>query len=432
MCDTACDLTTHSPIFPQNEKSMTLRYALCTVGVFLAACGTGTASSDTDSTIQDSKEIIGGFDAKAKNLDAIGTIGTADPGQPYAFTCTATLIAPSIVITAKHCAMVTDTASPLFGQKLVNLMPMFFAVGPDANDPAKVVEIIATDLSPGNVGGAYELGNDVALMHLIEPIVDVTPLKIANGDFSTTDLNRGFASVGFGSKDNYEDLSGYLSSTRSSGKATLRALEGKYYELMFGTWDKFFTAMKSYFGVAVATKYEAVIHGWFDNTKIMGGGYEVWAGAAAGDGQVCHGDTGGPLLGKENTEKKIYGIASSIFFSSQLVCDYGTTYATFGEKTRKMISEGELYVDPCGGRVTSNGTCNGDVATRCTAKWEGDRSLSKIDCSILDQKCVVTESGRVGCSDDTTLAPAHPAVPTVKELRTAIVKASRNRLALPQ
>ncbi len=430
MCDTASALTT--PIFPQNEKSMTLRYALCAVGALLAACGTDAATGNADSTIQDSKEIIGGFDAKAKNLDAIGTIGTADPGQPYAFTCTATLIAPSLVITAKHCAMVTDTKSPLFGQKLVNLIPMYFAVGPDSNNPAKVVEIIATDLAAGNAGGASALGSDVALMHLVEPIVDVTPLKIATGDFSATDLNRGFASVGFGSKNNYEDLSGYQSATRSSGKATLRALEGKYYELMFGTWEKFFAAMKSYFGEALATRYEAVIHGWFDNTKILGGGYEIWAGAAAGDAQVCHGDTGGPLLGKENTEKKLFGIASSVFFSSQLVCDYGTTYATFGEKTRKMVSEGEKYVDPCGGRITAKGFCTGDVATRCTDKWEGDRSLSKIDCAVLDQKCVVTESGRVGCADANTLAPPHPAAPTVKELRMSIVNASRNRVALPK
>ncbi len=408
---------------------MKLRFAFFAVAVVLAACGTESTSTPVDQSTQDSKEIIGGFDARAKVLDAVGTVGTIDDSGNYSFFCTATLITPDTVLTARHCAMVIDTSSPLYGMKLVNLIPIYFAVGADATKPAKVVEAIAADLSPVDQGGWVAMGNDVAVYHLIQPITDDAPIKVATGALAATDVNKGFAMVGYGSKDNYEDLTGYLSSTRATGKATLRALEGKDFELMYGNYETFFKFMVSVYGLAIATEYEDVIRGWYDGYKVLSG-YEAYTGHVAGDAQACHGDSGGPLLGREKGEKAIFGVASGVFFSSQLTCDMGTFYGTIGAETQTFIKQAVRYTDPCGHGLTAAGYCDGDVAIRCSDKWEGDRRVTELDCSLLDQKCSVGASGRVGCGDD-SVAP-HAAAPTVREIRTAIVHTSHKPVMLPK
>ncbi len=378
---------------------MKLRSALCVAAALLAACGVDTQApaATPDESSSAVSNIIGGFDAKSASLNAIGTVGVVDESGQYYFFCTATLIGPSTVLTAKHCAMVTDDTSPLFGMKLVNLEQIFFAVGPDANSPVKVVEAIAADLSPVEQGGFVGLGNDVAIYHLVEPITDVTPVKVADAPLSDKQIGTGFVSIGYGSKDNFEDLTGWLSATRAAGKSTLRALEGKSFELMLGSFDVFYKQMVREYGIDIVTQYIDLITSWYNDTAILKD-YEVWTGYAKGDAQTCHGDSGGPLLGKEGNEKKIFGVVSGGWHSTQLTCDYGTFYAAIGNETRTMITEALKYQDPCAGGITAAGQCNGDVATRCSDKWEGDRRLSQIDCSLLDQTCAMV-GGRVACVD---------------------------------
>jgi hypothetical protein len=373
--------------------------------------------------------IIGGFDAKAASLNAIGTVGVKDPdsGQ-YSFFCSATLIAPKLVLTAKHCAIVTDSSSPLYKMKLVNLEPIFFAVGPDANNPVQTYEAIAADTSPVDEGGFVSLGNDVAVYHLAEAVQGVTPVKVADLALTEKDVNQAFVSIGYGSKDNYEDLSGILSATRSAGKNTLRALSGKSFQLM-ESWDAFYKQMVSIYGKDVVDAYIDIILGWYNDTEILAG-YEAWVGYTPGDVQTCHGDSGGPLLGREAGEKKIFGVVSGGWFSSQLTCDFGTFYATIGNETRTMLKTASTYVDPCAGGVTPAGSCKGDVATRCTDKWEGDRRLSTVDCSLLDQTCAIGANGKAACVDasDPTSGTT-PAVkgtaPTLAQIRKSVFGVSR-------
>src|SRR5438045_1950468 len=55
-------------------------------------------------------EIIGGVDAKSAALDAIGALVYLNPQtQKQEELCTATLITPKVVLTAKHCAMEKTT-----------------------------------------------------------------------------------------------------------------------------------------------------------------------------------------------------------------------------------------------------------------------------------------------------------------------------------
>jgi hypothetical protein len=134
------------------------------------------------------------------------------------------------------------------------------------------------------------------------------------------------------------------------------------------------------------------------------------------------------LIGKEHGEKKVYGVASGVMSSTQLTCDYGAFYGIFGPETHTFIDQAVRYVDPCGHGLTANGYCDGDTAIRCSDKWEGDRRMVQVDCALLDQVCAVSATGRVACGDGS--APvAHGAAPTVREIRTAIVKTA-HRAAL--
>ncbi len=407
---------------------MKLRFALCVAGALLGACGdnAGQVSGNGEDSNQVVSNIIGGFDAKSASLNAVGTIGTLDEKGQYAFTCSATLIGKQTVLTAKQCAMVTNSNSPLYKMKLVNLIPMYFAVGPDANSPVKVVEIIAADLSPVEEGGFNYIGNDVAVLHLIAPVEGVTPIKVAELSLTEKDIDQPFVSIGFGVKDNFEALSGIITATRSAGKNTLRALEGGTFELMLGTFEAFIKQMVGIYGQDIVDENMDVFQSWWSEKLLSG--YEAWVGFSPGDVQTCNGDSGSPLIGRELGVKAIFGVASANWFSTQKTCDYGTFYATIGVETHKMLAVSAKYVDPCKGGITVKGSCDRDVATRCTGKWEGDRTLSQMDCSLLDQVCAVDASGRAGCVDEKDAAggvvifetPAHPAAPTVSELRKSL------------
>ncbi len=374
------------------------RYFAASVAVvaaaFLGACGAQPEMPTGEQSTQDG-DLIGGFDSRGKAVSAIGTVGMLDRKGNYGFFCSATLVGPSTVLTAKHCAIVLG--GPLDGMKLVNLVPIYFALGAEANKPERIVEAVAADLSPVKFGGFVGLGNDVAVYHLATPITDVEPMAVADVSLESTDVGQPFASVGFGSQDNYEDISGDLSATRKAGKTTLRALEGKSFELMLGSYEAFLEQMVALYGQEVVDEYADFIASWYNDTVILKG-YEAWTGYVAGESQTCHGDSGGPLVRRVNGESKIYGVVSGGWFSSQLSCDYGTFYATLGDKTREMITKAYSYSDPCSD-LTVEGVCSGDVATRCSRKWEGDRRKLEMDCGLVGQVCAKTAEGIAGCYD---------------------------------
>lgn len=364
----------------------------------LVACEGGATFTEQQQRENEAQELMRGFDAPGKALNAIGTVGMKGKDGKFEFFCTATLIAPDKVLTAKHCAIVLD--GPLTGMKLVNLVPVFFAIGPDSKNPIRLVEAIAADLSPVNEGGFVGLGNDVALYHLSEKITDVEPMAVTSASLAAGDLGRAYASIGYGSADNYEDLTGRLAATRKAGRTTLRALEGKAFELMLGSLDAFLNQMIGIYGQETVDIYKDIIVGWYNNTVILKD-YEVWTGNTSGDSQTCHGDSGGPLVGRQNGKPIIYGVVSGGWFSSQLTCDYGTYYAAIGPRTQEMIAAAMQYADPCMG-LSAQGICDGDVARRCSDKWEGDRALTEFDCAMVGQVCGQGADGRAACLDSST------------------------------
>ena len=377
----------------------------------------------------DGKDDIGGVEALGSSLNAIGTVGMMVDGH-YRFFCSASLIGPTTVLTAKHCALDLGT-----GMKLVNLVPIYFAVGPDANNPTRTVEAVAADVSPVESGGFVGLGNDVAIYHLREPVTDVTPLKVANFALQEEDVGKKLLGVGYGSKDAYEDLTGQLQAHRRMGTKTLQARSGKAFELMLGSFEGFLDSLASIYGREAVEQVRSELQKMYDDTTILVD-YEVWAGHVSGDSQTCHGDSGGPLIAKVanesgQVEKMIFGVVSGGWFSRDLPCDYGTYYATFGSRTQALIESTLAWSDPCAGGLTEMGRCEGTEAVRCTGKWEGNRRATRVDCGVLDLACGQDAVGQVACVDPAsapgTLAHeelAEGETPTVEVVRTNVTNAT--------
>src|SRR5437763_6428742 len=111
------------------DPGASMNRALARVLAAVAAASL-VACSQQPADEANSDDIIGGVDGSAKSLNAIGTLGVLDSGGNFQFFCSASLIGPHTVLTAKHCAIVLDGV--LAGLKLVNLIPLYFAAGPDA------------------------------------------------------------------------------------------------------------------------------------------------------------------------------------------------------------------------------------------------------------------------------------------------------------
>lgn len=282
---------------------------------FAAGCGASTM----DDSASSGDAVLGGLAATDPALDAVGglvEIFHMANGDAYRPFCTATLIAPSLVLTAEHCAR--------------GMQPMFeygFAVGPESardfagrNGPARLVMLKNPRSEETITGGRLDLGSDVAVVSLATPITDITPIPVAvlrRGDVGTK-----FTAVGYGERDDQS------SGRRMTGQVTLRALEGLVLPIAAGTLANYQKLM----GGDPAENREAF------KTLTLLKDYEALTGGARGDVQLCGGDSGGPLLriSRDGT-KTVFGVASWVIGTASASCALGSVYATFGPATVKFI-----------------------------------------------------------------------------------------------
>jgi hypothetical protein len=389
----------------------------------------GAAESDVN-------ELIGGFSANDRRLDGIGSLVVTFPPDPYypypqppQQVCSAALIAPETVLTAKHCVDLI----PLIAQLGLRY---HFALGADAANPRRMVEIVAYEMAPGDYGGFVGMGRDVGIVHLDNPITDEPMLAV--GSLSDADLGKAYAAIGYGVQDN----SG-KAGTRRLGKQTLRGREGKVFEILFGSFERFFDWFKS--GVVTPDDIAALVPGsaptmsdagpardagasdggtsdvydpdqWLReyalmiyNSVVLEKDYEIVTGGAAGDSQVCYGDSGSPLVKLVDGKYTAYGVVSGGIGSRDLICDVGAVYASFGPEVATFIDNAKTWVDPCGDQ-TSAGFCDGSIARRCTNTLEGRRRMVEFDCASLALECNM-QTGQVACGD-VALAPTPPIPPT--------------------
>lgn len=360
----------------------------------VVACG--SRGDDTPKTNGDN-EIIGGVDAKSASLDAVGALMYRDPQtQQLQELCTATLIGERAVLSAKHCAVQLGQTAADAGvpaqpteTRFIDAWQMFFAIGPDTKAPKRLVPLESVSLCSDYDGGWIGMGCDFSVYRTKEAVTDVKPLKVAPATLAADAVGKKLTAVGYGAQNVAETQLG----TRKAGTLTLRAVEGQPLHVLFPTIDAFDDAIKKDEGNALVLNSTEAIRQIYDMQ--LKPGYEVFLGAVDGDAQVCHGDSGGPLLMNVDGELVIQGVASAVGLSgARLPCNMGAIYAVPGPAAQKLVDE--ALHDPCDG-VPANGRCEGDVAVRCTNADEGPRRVTRTDCAGLAAHCVEPDGGVVAC-----------------------------------
>ena len=392
------------------------------------ACGLATSGGGCGPAVEDgefgiergAQSLIAGVGASDPALDAVGTVSflhPADVEEPGALEliCSASLIAPQTVLTAKHCVDIIRLAGD-FGYVPV------FTIGPDAAKPLRMVEVVDYRVAPGDVGGYVSRGHDVAALFLAEPVTDVEPLKFAQA--AGADIGRPFAGVAFGKLDFGQDTG-----KRRVGQLTLRATEGRTFEWFFGSFAAYY---EWYWGEpmppgcdpepgpvesdntttpsvaeqggagSVVTEPDCSIAEllWmqYQGLRLETAG-ELLAGGVAGDAQPCYGDSGAPLLHKHEGSLIAIGVVSGGISSSRQECDYGAIFAGLGSPVAGFLEDSITWVDPCAGFDVA-GTCLGAVAQRCTHPLEGVRRLVRMDCGTVGLECLPQTDGTVGCGEE--------------------------------
>ncbi|MDB4987617.1 MAG: hypothetical protein JWN04_2795, partial [Myxococcaceae bacterium] len=415
-----------------SETQMSNRYttgvvALSVAGAVLSGCANAPEQTPPQPIEGSTSELIGGVAANSAALDAIGTLGitestvdciTGERVTRNRFVCTASLIDEKTVLTAKHCVQALRELGP-------HDVP-YFAIGADGKNPSRVISIVDARESPVNVGGFNDLGRDVAVAYLESPVTDVKPLGIA--ELTKDAIGTRFGAIGYGVQNNADSYG-----TRMAGNVTLNALEGRVYELIFGSFEayrdwflstQFFDAAGPIGGAragaidggvvtpsagdagagpilvgsdaGVSNYLEQYLRSEYENTRLLPG-YEAYVGNRPGDAQVCFGDSGSPLVRTVNGQLVAYGVVSGGIDSLALICDYGAVYGSFGPETVSFLADALTWTDPCHG-VSTHGSCDGAVATRCTGPTEGSRRLTATDCALFGQACAIGADGLAACA----------------------------------
>jgi trypsin len=341
-----------------------------------------------------SEAIIGGLVALNPVLDHTGalTYRIRETGQTDGL-CSASLIAPQTVVTAKHCI----SQMIMFEQFGIDV---FWSPGPDFNAPIESIPVVAVAGSPGDEPGLAGYGRDVGVAHLDTPsrmpTIDVQP-------FSPDLLGVSMVTLGFG----VSSAAGLIDGQRRIGRETVAAVEGNAYAALFGDFETFveLTVTGKTSELDIIPSIEAdpsladldALRAEFDAAQLLPG-EEVIGGKAPGDSQNCELDSGGPLaLVTADGQWQAFGVESAGPRTIRPVCALGDIFSVFGPITFPFLEGEKSWVDPCGD-VSVGGECEGDQLRRCESSFASNlRRLVEEDCAASGGICVASDAG-ASCS----------------------------------
>ncbi len=360
------------------------------VVTLLGSLAAGCEGESDETAVQDENDIIGGVDASSAKLDAIGTLGSKGWSGEVSYFCTATLVGPKVVLTAKHCAAGGPKEEPRIAHEEI-----FFMVGADSEKPKQIVKAREVLLSPIEEGGMVKYGSDVAVYLLEKEVEGVTPMPYLKGHLAADQVGKTLTAVGFGIRDRDR-----TSGQRMAGAVTLQAVEGQPVHAVFPTKEAFIDHMTKHEGASWVESSKARLDEFYDFTLLPG--HEAYLGMGENDAQPCSGDSGGPLIQKIDGKMTVVAVVSGSFKGRTYPCStVGEAYATLGDKVQPMLASA---TGPCEG-VPVEGRCEmGSIAVRCVADTEGPQKITKLDCADLDQTCALVD-GKVACVD---AAPTDP------------------------
>jgi len=297
--------------------------------VSLFGCGLAADSAFEDEPGTSQQAILDGAPATHPKFGAVGALVYSFPGFGVVDVfCSATLVAPDAVVTARHCGPSIDLAAELGLQAA-------FALGPDAFAATELIPITGYVAAPAARGHERGLlqdgGRDVAVAYLESDATTATPAKL--GLFDKDMLGDKFQLAGYGVSD-----SSGIYGQRFAGPGTARALKGRWYELLFrGNYhaylDWYFTDAPS----ALPSPAEA--KEWWKSYKLEEN-YELLAGGLRDEVVACYGDSGGPLLrGTKASNLTVYGVSFAVEGSNSSICDLGGGYLVFNRKMLDFVRD---------------------------------------------------------------------------------------------
>lgn len=373
------------------EKALAGTTLLLALGPLVTSCSEPPARE----LAQRQLDIIGGNVAPSEAFDHTGALlYRVRASGNVGLLCSATLIGPETVVTAKHCV------APLIAFERSGI-DVSWARGSDFNAPSELVPIVAFARSPIETGGAFGYGSDVAVIHLERPVTAPLALPLP---FTSDLLGQTLTTVGYG----ISTADGAVDGLRRSGRETVSAIGGNIYQAFFGDFESF--VEWSLTGIVSATDYLAVIEQNPDLVDLaaLSTEYTSWslleqheavAGTSADDTQSCTGDSGGPLgrIG-EDGRFETFAVVSGGPSSESSACDFGQVFASFGPETYPFVAAAASWTDPCGD-VDARGECQGSIARRCETSFASAvRRLTEQDCGASGQSCARGARG-AACAD---------------------------------